>query len=126
MKPAARRIAMPKVNANQSSMVMTPSEFESLADTTLERIAQVLEESAADCDCEPKGSGVLELEFADGSRIVVNRHSAAREIWVAARAGGYHFRWNGSAWVDTREGGELLAVLSKLVSQQSGRVVVLR
>ena len=105
---------------------MTPSEFDSLADAMLERIARAVEESRADCDCEPKGSGVLELEFADGTRIVVNRHSAARQIWVAARSGGYHFRWNGSDWVDTREGGELLAALSKLVSEQSGRAVVLR
>jgi CyaY protein len=105
---------------------MTPSEFDRLADAMLERIARTVEESGADCDCEPKGSGVLELEFADGSRIVVNRHSAARQIWVAARSGGYHFRWNGSDWVDTREGGELLAALSRLVSEQSGRAVVLR
>ena len=105
---------------------MTPSEFDSLADAMLERIARAVEESGADCDCEPKGSGVLELEFADGTRIVVNRHSAARQIWVAARSGGYHFRWNGSDWVDTREGGELLAALSRLVSEQSGRPVVLR
>ena len=105
---------------------MTPSEFDSLADAMLESIARAVEESGADCDCEPKGSGVLELEFADGTRIVVNRHSAARQIWVAARSGGYHFRWNGSDWVDTREGGELLAALSKLVSEQSGRAVVLR
>ncbi len=105
---------------------MTPSEFDSLADATLERIARAVEESGADCECEPKGSGVLDLEFADGSRIVVNRHSAARQIWVAARSGGYHFRWDGSDWVDTREGGELLAALSKLVSEQSNRAVVLR
>ncbi len=105
---------------------MTPSEFDSLADAMLDRIARAVEESGADCDCEPKGSGVLELEFADGTRIVVNRHSAARQIWVAARSGGYHFRWNGSDWVDTREGSELLAALSKLVSEQSSRTVVLR
>jgi CyaY protein len=105
---------------------MTPSEFDSLADAMLERIARAVEESGSDCDCEPKGSGVLELEFADGTRIVVNRHSAARQIWVAARSGGYHFRWNGSDWVDTREGSELLAALSKLVTEQSGRAVVLR
>jgi CyaY protein len=105
---------------------MTSSEFDSLADAMLERIARAVEESGADCDCEPKGSGVLELEFADGTRIVVNRHSAARQIWVAARSGGYHFRWNGSDWVDTREGSELLAALSRLVSGQSGRPVVLR
>jgi iron-sulfur cluster assembly protein CyaY len=105
---------------------MTPSEFDSLADAMLERIARAVEESGADCDCEPKGSGVLELEFADGSRIVVNRHSAARQIWIAARSGGYHFRWDGSDWVDTREGSELLAALSKLVTEQSNRAVVLR
>jgi CyaY protein len=105
---------------------MTPSEFDSLADAMLERIARAVEGSGADCDCEPKGSGVLELEFADGSRMVVNRHSAAQQIWIAARSGGYHFKWNGSDWVDTREGGELLAALSKLVSEQLGRAVVLR
>jgi iron-sulfur cluster assembly protein CyaY len=105
---------------------MTSSEFDSLADAMLERIARAVEESGADCDCEPKGSGVLELEFADGSRIVVNRHSAARQIWIAARSGGYHFRWDGSDWVDTREGSELLAALSKLVTEQSNRAVVLR
>jgi CyaY protein len=105
---------------------MTSSEFDTLADAMLERIARAVEESGADCDCEPKDSGVLELEFADGSRIVVNRHSTARQIWVAARSGGYHFRWDGSNWVDTREGGELLAALSKLMSEQSNRAVVLR
>jgi len=105
---------------------MTASEFEALADAALERVERALEDSGADCDCEPKGTGVLELEFADGSRIVVNRHTAAQEIWVAARSGGFHFRWNGSDWVDTREGGELLAALSKLVSQQSGASVILK
>lgn len=105
---------------------MIASDFESLADAMLEGIAQALEKSAADCDCETKGSGVLQLEFVDGSRIVINRHSAAKEIWVAAKAGGYHFRWDGKTWVDTRGGSELLAALSKLVSEQSGRAVVLR
>src|SRR3981081_1572800 len=105
---------------------MTSSEFDSLADAMLERIARAVEESGANCDCESKGSGVLELEFADGSRVFVNRHSAARQIWVAAKSGGYHFRWNGSDWVDTREGGELLAALSRLVREHAGGPVVLR
>ena len=105
---------------------MTPSEFDSLADAALARIAQALDESEADCDCETKGGSVLEIEFADGSRIVVNRHSAAQEIWVAAKSGGYHFRWSGSDWVDTRDGGELFASLSKLVSLHSGTPIVLK
>lgn len=105
---------------------MTPSEFESLADAMLEKIARAVEESGADCDCEPKASGVLELEFADGNRIVVNRHSVAQEIWVAARSGGFHFRFDGSKWVDTRDKRELLAALSELIAGQSGGAVVLR
>jgi CyaY protein len=100
-------------------MAMTPSDFENLADKMLERIARVVEESGAECDCEPKGSGVLEIEFSDGSRIIVNRHAAAQEIWVAARSGGYHFRFDGSGWVDTRDKRELLAALSALVAEQA-------
>jgi|SRR5689334_8236360 len=105
---------------------MTPNEFDRLADSMLERIATAIDESGADCDYESKGSGVLEIEFADASRIVVNRHSAAQEIWVAAKSGGYHFRFDGSAWVDTREGRELLAALSSFMSAQSKKAVVLR
>jgi CyaY protein len=98
---------------------MNPSEFESLADAMLERIARTVEESGADCDCEPKGSGVLEIEFPDGGRIIVNRHSAAQEIWVAARSGGYHFRFDGSDWIDTRDKRELIGALSALIAEQS-------
>ncbi len=98
---------------------MNPTEFESVAETMMERIARSVEESGAECDCESKGSGVLELEFADGSRIIVNRHSAAQEIWVAAKSGGYHFRFDGASWVDTRDKRELLAVLSALIAEQS-------
>jgi|SRR5690349_4783504 len=107
-------------------MAMTSSEFDSLADAMLERIARAVEESGAECDCESKGSGVLELEFENGSRIVINRHSAAGEIWVAAKSGGYHFRPAGAGWVDTRDKRELLAALSALISEQSGSAVALR
>jgi CyaY protein len=65
------------------------------------------------------------LTFEDSSKIVINRHRAAREIWVAARSGGFHFRWDGAAWRDTRDGAELFAALSKLVSSQGGAPVVL-
>lgn len=70
-------------------------------------------------------AGVLEIELPDGSKIIVNRHSAAREVWVAARSGGYHFRWDGSAWRDTRDQSELMAALSRILSLQSGESVEL-
>jgi iron-sulfur cluster assembly protein CyaY len=104
-------------------MLMDEREFGQRIDEALERIEAALEATGVDADVELKEGGVLEIEFADGSRMVINRHAAARELWVAARAGGFHFRWDGAAWRDTREGTELFAALSKLVSAQSGRSV---
>lgn len=103
---------------------MNESEFEALASAALEAIERALEKT--DLDFELKGGGVLEIEFDDGSKIIVNRHGAAREIWVAARSGGFHFRWDGAAWRDTRDGTELFAALSKLVSQPGGQSVILK
>ena len=104
---------------------MTQADFEALADAALEQIQLALDASGIDADVEAKADGVLELTFEDGSKMVINRHRAAREIWVAARAGGFHFRWEGAAWRDTRDGAELFAALSKLVSAQGGEPVVL-
>jgi CyaY protein len=104
---------------------MDERQFEALAGAVLARIERSLDESGIDADFELKEGGVLELEFGNGARIIVNRHSAAREIWVAARSGGFHFRWDGSFWRDTRDGTELFAALSKLVSAQTGTGVIL-
>jgi len=104
---------------------MTQADFEALADAALEQIQLSLDASGIDADVESKADGVLELTFEDGSKMVINRHRAAREIWVAARAGGFHFRWEGTAWRDTRDGTELFSALSKLVSAQGGEAVVL-
>ena len=105
---------------------MDETDFEALAGAALERVERALEASGVDADFELKEGGVLEIEFADGSKIIVNRHGAAREIWVAARSGGFHYRWDGTAWRDTRDRTELFAALSKLVSLQSGSPVILR
>jgi CyaY protein len=104
---------------------MTTAGFEARAAAALQEIEAAFEATDVDVDLESKGDGVLEVTFADGSKMVINRHSAAQEVWVAARAGGFHFRWDGSAWRDTRDGSELFASLSRLVSAQSGTPVVL-
>lgn len=104
---------------------MTDAEFDALADATLATLERALDAAAPDADVLAKGDGLLELEFADGSKMVVNRHTAAREIWVAAKAGGFHFRHTADGWRDTRDGGELFAALSRLVSAQGGMPVVL-
>ena len=104
---------------------MNDSEFNTLADEALKQIEAGLEQSDADLDFAVVSDGVLESEVPDGSKIIVNRHSAAREVWVAAKSGGYHFRWDGSAWRDTRDKSELMASLTRILSSQSGESVKL-
>ncbi|TRZ63893.1 MAG: iron donor protein CyaY [Rhodocyclaceae bacterium] len=104
-------------------MVTDEREFNDQADAMLARIEQALETCAVDLDFEIKPGGVIELEFDKGSKIIVNRHTAAREIWVAAKSGGYHFKLDASAqgrWVGTRDGVELLAALSRCINEQAG------
>lgn len=104
---------------------MNDSEFNVLADQALKQIESGLERSGADLDFAMISSGVLEIELSDGSKIIVNRHSAAREVWVAAKSGGYHYRWDGSAWRDTRDQSELMASLARVLSSQSGESIKL-
>ena len=105
---------------------MNDTDFEKLADQALARVEVALEESGLEADIQLKDGGVLEIEFEDGTKLIVNRHRPAREIWVAARSGGFHFRWDGAAWRDSRSGDELFAALSRLASLQSGQPVLLR
>jgi CyaY protein len=105
---------------------MTESEFETLADEAIAALERALEEAAPDADVQTKGPGMLEVEFGNGSKMVINRHGAAREIWVAAKSGGFHFRRDGPHWRDTRDGTELFEAVSRLASQQGGEPVTLR
>ncbi|MBB1632942.1 MULTISPECIES: iron donor protein CyaY [Cupriavidus] len=102
---------------------MSESEFLALAQQELDRLESAVETAAdaADADIEINRAGnLMELEFEDGSKIIVNSQAPMQELWVAARSGGFHFRHDGQRWVDTRGGGELYAALSGYVSQQAG------
>jgi len=104
---------------------MNDNEFNELADATLTQIETALERSGADLDFAMVSDSVLEIEFADRSKIIVNRHDAAKEIWVAAKSGGFHYHWDGSCWQDTRSEEELMAALSRLISEQAREPVLL-
>ena len=97
---------------------MNESEFHRAVDAVLARIESSLEaEDDLDISLE---SGILTVECPDGSRVIVNRQTPNREIWIAARSGGFHFRFAGDAWRDTRSGGELFASLARAIEAQSG------
>jgi len=102
---------------------MTESEFHGAVDAILARIESSLEdEDALDVDLE---SGILTVTCADGSKVIVNRQTPNREIWVAARSGGFHFRFEDGRWRDTRAGDDLFATLERVVEAQSGAKLAL-
>lgn len=102
---------------------MDDTEFERHSGEALKRIESALGDCDADLDCGFVGEGVLEIEFDDGGKIIVNRHAAAREIWVAARSGGFHYHFDGMHWHDTRSGEELFAALARLIGEHGGATV---
>lgn len=98
--------------------IMTESEFHRAVDAVLARVEAAVEDAAAlDVDLE---SGILTIGCPDASRIIVNRQTPNREIWVAARSGGFHFAWREGAWRDTRSGDELFAALARVIESQAG------
>ena len=103
---------------------MTESEFNELAEAALRAVESAADAVDAGIDCVRIGS-VLTLELENDTKIVVNTQLPMRQIWVAARSGGYHFSYDGRDWRDTRDGTELFASLSRLVSAQGGHPVVL-
>lgn len=103
---------------------MTESEFTRLADAIFARIENALDSSGTDIDYSFNGP-VLELEFEDGSQIIINRHTPNQEIWVAARSGGFHFSFQDGQWQSKRDGSELFSKLSELVQLASGKSILI-
>lgn len=99
---------------------MTESEFTRLTDAIFARIENALDSSGTDIDYSFNGP-VLELEFEDGSQIIINRHTPNQEIWIAAKSGGFHFSLQGGQWLSKRDGSELFSKLSELVHLATGK-----
>ena len=109
-----------------SSSAATPLsgvQFDALSNAMLAAIERCvdrwLQDDVIDIDAHRTG-GLLELSFPDNSKIILNTQPPLRELWLAARSGGRHFKYVDGQWRDTREGSEFLAVLSQCASAQSG------
>lgn len=103
---------------------MTDLEFMDRAESLLMGIEstcdRINESTDADIDNQRVG-GMVTLLFSNGSQIVINLQKPLQEVWLAARSGGYHFRFDGTRWQDTKAQGEFYARLSADASIQSGR-----
>ena len=107
-----------------STSTLQDTEYHQAADRVLAAVERQcdawLQQGVIDIDTNRAG-GLLELAFPDGSKIVVNKQPPLHEIWLAARQGGYHFKFADGRWLDTRDGVDFFARLSDEASTQAGK-----
>lgn len=106
---------------------MNESEFNQLAEETMIAIEDAIEASGADIDYDTI-SDILTLEFENGSQIIINKQGPTKQLWVAARSGGFHFDFdaNSATWRrDSDPDEELFACLEGCCSDQAGVPIVL-
>ena len=106
----------------RAAMAQTESDFHQRVDAVLGRVESAMDDVECDVDAELNG-GILTLTFENGTKVIVNRQTPNREIWVAAKSGGFHFKFDGATWRDTRSNEQLEFLLSSVVSEQSGDVI---
>jgi len=106
---------------------MTDLEYQNLAESVLKAVEtacdRLNDESDVDIDNQRTG-GMITLTFTNHSQIIINLQKPLQEIWMAARAGGFHYKFNSEQWTDTKDGSEFFANLSRYASEQSGQPLV--
>lgn len=102
---------------------MTESEFLEQAEVTILAIEDALDECDTDIDFDTVGD-VLTMIFENGSQIIINKQTPLKQIWVAARSGGYHFDWADDDWVlDSDHTKTLSQCLNQYCSEHAGESV---
>jgi CyaY protein len=108
---------------------MTDLEFLDQAErllTGIEHSCDLLNDDAdVDIDNQRVG-GMVTLTFPNRSQIIVNLQKPLHEVWLAARCGGFHYKFDGTVWQDTKGQGEFWQSLSRYASEQSGRALMFK
>lgn len=100
---------------------MTESKFNELIDQIFFSLEMALDEVDADIDYETSG-GVLTVIFENATRLVFSRQPPTRQLWLAARSGGFHFAFDEEAgdWRDTRAGNLFRPFVVEQMQTQGG------
>jgi CyaY protein len=105
---------------------MTDPEYMDHAEALLRQVEssvdRINDATDADIDSQRVG-GMVTLTFRNGSQIIVNLQKPLQEVWMAARSGGYHYRFDGQRWMDTKGAGEFFAMLSRDATAQAGEAL---
>ena len=107
---------------------MNESEFNEIVDNIFieieDAIEDACEDTGADIDYETT-AGILTLTFENNSQIIINRQEPLKEIWVAAKSGGFHFQYDEESQEWLCDDIELFSALSEYCSEQSGESIKL-
>lgn len=100
-------------------------EFQKDADAFMEAVFRFVSELDPDEVDSDLAMGVLTMEFADGTKCIMNRQTAAHQIWLAHGVTAWHFEKDTESgqWIDTKGRGSLPEVLSDVLSRQLGRSI---
>jgi len=108
---------------------MTDLEYQDLAESALQAVEaacdRINDETDADIDNQRTG-GMITLTFSNRSQIVINLQKPLQEIWMAAKAGGFHYKYSNGRWADTKDSSEFFAGLSRYASEQAGQPLVFK
>lgn len=119
---AASPLAHPAPAATALSDAEYQTRTRAVLDAIEAQVDQWLDSDWIDIDTHRSG-GLLELSFPDRSKIIINTQAPLQELWLAAKAGGFHYRFVAGQWLDTRDASEFLAHLSQLASAQAGKAL---
>ena len=105
---------------------MTDLEFMNEAEQLLCTVERLCDQwnDCTDVDVDVQRTGaVLTLVFPNRTQIVVNLQKPLHEVWLATRAGGFHYRWMQGQWCDTRQGANFWSQLQHCANAQAGMVL---
>lgn len=105
----------------------TDQEFLQVADALMQELLAKLDTFDPDELEADAAAGVIKISFATGGPCVLNRQTAAHQIWLAEGATAWHFELSedSATWTDTKGRGALEAVLNSVLSQRVGRAIQL-
>jgi CyaY protein len=108
---------------------MTDIEYQDLAENALKAIENacdsINDDTDADVDNQRTG-GMITLTFSNHSQIIINLQKPLQEICMAAKAGGFHYKFSSGQWQDTKDASEFFANLSRYASEQAGQTLVFK
>ena len=102
-------------------MSLSEARFHDLVDATQQALEDLFDESGMDLDME-NSAGVLTVKFDNGSQLIFSRQEPIRQLWLAARSGGFHFDYDESEgrWICDTSDEQLGEMLVRITLEQCG------